>query len=381
MFVGIGRNTRKYELNEEKEDDRIKITKCKSITKPLKESKKHLANLKNILQYSNATLIRCKDTDGYGCNFCMNKYQLPGDLKKHILQDHNEFEEVKLSSFFQYALKIDITELTCKICAMVFDNLEEFTNHLQHDHDKIIHTDIRNQMVPFKFDSEDLRCAICATEFTNFKVLQEHMHVHFRNFVCDICSSGFVTKRLLNIHKRMHGIEKYECDLCDKTFSCDQRKKDHERRIHLGLNKKHKCPFCRERFGDYWARMNHLVEEHGAPPIVLKCQACDRSFQNQRALSRHTKKDHLLERKHKCTECEMRFFSTSSLKRHMTKHTGLRKYKCDVCLKSYGQKTTLRQHMRIHADDRRFACTQCGMAFVQKCTWRSHMRSQHGEEV
>lgn len=355
--------------------------KPKPLKKPTEESRKHLANVKNILQYSNASLFRDKDRDGYKCNFCMKRFQLPKNLKTHFLQEHNDFETIKLPKIFQYMLKIDITELGCKICGKSFDKLDDFTEHLQQEHKKTIHTDIKNQIIPFKFDSDVLRCAVCATEFINYKILLEHMHVHFKNFVCDICNAGFVTKKLLNRHKRLHKTASFKCNSCEKIFNCDQKRKDHEKRIHLGLKKKHKCHFCQEKFDDYWNKMNHLVKEHGAPPIILKCQACDRTFQNQRALSRHTKKDHLLEKKHKCPECDMTFFTTTCLQRHMPKHTGQRQFRCDVCFKAYGRKNTLKEHMRIHADDRRFACTHCGMAFVQKCSWRSHMQSKHGEEA
>ncbi|XP_031766341.2 zinc finger protein 808-like [Galleria mellonella] len=228
-----------------------------------------------------------------------------------------------------------------------------------------IHTDVNSQIIPFSFNSETLRCAVCTTEFSNFKILQEHMHVHFRNFICDVCNAGFVTKRLLVSHKRRHIAGIHKCSHCEKIFSCDQKRRDHEQRIHLGLKKKNKCKYCEEKFADYWTKVDHMVKEHGQPQIILKCQACERTFRNKRALTRHVKKDHLLERKHACNICDMKFFLKHRLVDHMIVHTGVKKVQCHVCNGWYASKKSLRQHLRSHANDRRFSCTVCGQAFVQ----------------
>lgn len=285
------------------------------------------------------------------------------------------------AKLLEHVIKLDITYLNCALCDKDIYKLDDFIVHLKNEHKKQMHLDVKNHIVPFRFDTPELKCAVCTTEFGTFKLLQEHMNSHYGNYMCEICGAGFVTDRLRVCHVKRHGSGEFKCDQCDKTFNSKLKRRDHQKRTHLGLSARNKCKFCSERFVDYWKKINHMVKEHGVPPVVLKCTACELTFNNQRSLSRHTKKDHLLERRHKCSECDMRFFGKSSLQKHMAKHTGLRQFKCDVCLKAYARKNTLREHMRIHANDRRFACTHCGQAFVQKCSWRSHMRSKHGEEV
>ncbi|CAK1554352.1 unnamed protein product [Leptosia nina] len=346
------------------------------------EAKKNQANLRHILLNSNANPIRTKDSLGYVCGFCPEQFLEPTDLKKHFLNEHKDERFIKFMStrLFEHVVKLDITYLNCALCKRDLSNLDELLSHLKQQHAKDVHTDIKCPILPFKFDSTELRCAVCSTEYTNFKLLQEHMNSHFGKFTCDVCGHRFMTEKLLLSHERRHKTGEYKCDQCEKVFINSGRLREHKNRAHFGMAKRNKCQICLEKFMDYWKKVDHMVQAHGAQPVVLNCQACNRVFHNQRALSRHTKKDHLMERRHKCEECDMTFFSTSCLKRHMTKHTGSRDYQCDICFKAYGRKTTLREHMRIHADDRRFACGHCGQAFVQKCSWRSHMRSKHGEE-
>ncbi|XP_014361210.1 protein suppressor of hairy wing isoform X6 [Papilio machaon] len=288
-----------------KREQHKKISKAKKksetvkscITKPIREFKKHQENLRSILKYSNASMIRGKNSDGYSCNFCPKRFPQPRKLKSHFLEDHNDVLNIKLPKLTDCLLKVDITGLKCHLCDRIFVKLDQFTTHLS-DHGITIYTDVKNEIIPFKFDTELLKCALCDANFTTFKILQEHMHVHFSNYFCDVCSAGFITKRRLIGHKRRHGIGSFKCGYCEKIFICDSKRRDHEQRIHLGLNKRNKCKFCDDKFADYWTKVDHMVKKHNQPRMVLKCQACERTFENKRTLTRHIKKDHLMERKH-----------------------------------------------------------------------------------
>lgn len=349
----------------------------------LTETVKNQHNLAVILLNSNANPIRCKDSLGYGCAFCTKQFLQPTTLKKHFLDEHNNDRFIKFMSrrVFENVVKLDITYLCCALCDTEFSQLNDFIKHLKTTHKKEVYEDVKSEILPFKFDAPELKCAICSTEYSSFKILQTHMNQHFANYVCNICAGGFVTERLLQNHINRHGNGEHKCSQCDKTFPTLNKKQGHIQRVHLGLNKRNKCNYCDERFVDYWQKVKHMVKIHGEPPVVLKCQACERTFNNQRVLSRHYKKYHLLERRHPCLECDMKFFHRSDLIKHTTKHTGLRQYSCDICKKSYGRKNTLREHMRIHNDDRRHKCEYCGQGFVQKCNWRGHMKSKHGINV
>ncbi|XP_041968473.1 zinc finger protein 808-like isoform X2 [Aricia agestis] len=368
-----------------KERDALKESRIKLKTlRPSGELHKHYNNIKQLLTCTNATPIRQCGDFGYACCYCESQFHQPADLKKHTLDSHDDPIEnasfTKRPDLCGLLIKLDITALQCKLCDADLDNLEDLFSHLKIVHDRPIHTDVKNQIVPFKFEGEKLKCFICHNEFNRFKILLSHMSVHYRNFVCGMCDAGYVNRRQFKTHIKNHDTGSYKCDECDKVFDTLTKKKSHAKLVHDKKNKVYKCSYCHEMLCNYRQKVTHMKRVHGIY-TKFKCNACDQIFWSQHSLSIHTQRDHLMERRHKCTECDSTFFASTDLKEHMVKHTGERTYQCAVCLKSYGRKWTLREHMRIHANDRRFKCEHCGQAFVQKCSWRGHMRSQHGEDV
>ncbi|XP_039761993.1 zinc finger protein 91-like isoform X1 [Pararge aegeria] len=346
----------------------------------LSETKKNQHNLRTILLYSNSNLIKNKTVLGYCCQFCPEYFPEPKLLKEHFLREHRLKELVRgiTRNLFDFAVKLDITDLKCTVCNKNLDTLRDFFDHIKAAHDIGVYRKLKSAIVSFKFDTEKLTCIECFKEFPNFKRLLQHMNVHFSNFICPICGKAFLTANLNKHHVRRHKTEEFTCKYCDKVYGNQEKLTNHQRRVHLGFYKRNKCGVCDERFEDYAHKVNHMVEAHGAPVVLLKCHLCDMSYTDQRRLTTHIKKDHNLERKYECDQCDLDFYSSSTLKRHMVKHTGARIYKCDVCLKSYGTQNILREHKRSHADDRRFKCDQCDKAFVQNSTLKNHKRAMHG---
>ncbi|XP_069363876.1 gastrula zinc finger protein XlCGF26.1-like [Maniola hyperantus] len=347
------------------------------------EKTKHYTNFEAVLAHSNATPIRSHDGFAYTCCFCTDQYTNPAELKKHTLMTHDNSDErrdfMKKQCTYDYLLKLDITELKCKICDQSIDTLELLFDHFQNEHKKKICRDIKNQIFPFKFDGEDHKCVMCLLVFSKFKVLLEHMHTHYRNFVCEVCDYGCNNMRRMYNHKQLHKTGSFECGKCNKVFETHQRMSTHMNAVHKYKNKPNKCGICNERFNSGPMKDKHMVTLHGMSPVIRKCSACDKTFTSQNLLRTHTKKFHLMERRFQCTECDMTFFAKTTLQYHMLKHTGKKDFQCDVCLKWFTRKYALTEHMRIHMNDRRFTCLQCGRGFVQKCSWRSHMRTVHGE--
>ncbi|XP_045781730.1 zinc finger protein 37-like isoform X1 [Maniola jurtina] len=347
------------------------------------EKDKHYNNFEVVLAHSTATPIRSHDGFNYTCCFCKDHYENPADLKAHTLMTHNSSRErrgyMKKQTSSGYALKLDITQLKCKECDQSIDTLEGLFDHLQNEHKKLIYTDVKNQIIPFKFGDEELHCAMCPLVYNKFKMLLEHMHTHYRNYVCEVCDFGCINRRAMLSHKESHKTGSFECGKCNKVFETHQRRRTHLNAVHKFKNMPNKCGVCNERFKSSPMKDQHMITVHGMSPVIRKCLACEKTFTSQNALRIHTKKYHLLERNHKCTECEMSFFTGEQLKFHMLKHTGRKDFQCDVCLKWFTRKRVLSEHMRIHNNDRRFTCLQCGRGFVQKCSWRGHMRSVHGE--
>lgn len=272
----------------------------------------------------------------------------------------------------------DITDLKCELCHLAIPNINELKSHLTKVHKKKMYPDHNDRVIPFKLNPNNVyECQICGFNFETFGSIERHMNVHFRNYVCKDCGTGFVTKYRLKVHvKSMHAGGSFPCEICKKVFTTQQKHKNHVDTVHKNV-KRFKCTKCPERFSEYFKRQKHMVEQHGVAPLQYKCNVCEKSFDRRYTLSRHMKRDHLEERDFQCHLCSYKCFTNNELRVHMIKHNGERIYECSVCKKSYARKKTLKEHMRIHNNDRRFVCAVCGQAFVQKCSLKGHLKTHH----
>ncbi|XP_048003777.1 zinc finger protein 260-like isoform X3 [Leguminivora glycinivorella] len=346
-----------------------------------KEMRQHKENLSTILRCSDATLIRNHSNLGYTCYFCNTSYREASSLKKHTKDNHSykdqPFIKGNNSNFF---VKLDITDLHCKLCGQSIDQLEQLSEHLIKVHNEPFHKLTKSVIIPFKFEKEELKCAVCSQEFNNFHSLLDHMRKHYRNFICDVCDEGYLSYHSLKTHRLGHNVGEYTCKECNKLFSSTLKLKNHTRVVHLGI-KRNKCGYCGEKFAELNWKLDHLEKVHGVKKPEYECTVCNKKFSCAKTLNSHKRGFHLLEKNQTCPDCGMKFFRKHTLKHHMTTHTGLRAFECVVCSKAFSRRSSLREHMRIHDNDRRFKCEHCNMAFVQKCSWKAHMRSKHGEDI
>ncbi|XP_022819257.1 zinc finger protein 37-like isoform X1 [Spodoptera litura] len=363
-------------------NDKFKKGTKESVKQEVNEMNKHKDNLKTILHNSNATVIKGYTGHGFYCNYCKEHRRLPSDLKKHNLEAHSLVEDViKVKYVSDLFIRLDITNLKCSICNLNLDKLEDFTAHLSKIHGKKFHTDIKNYFIPFVLDTDMMQCMICKKDFKHFKLLSEHMCEHYRNFECSLCDRAFINKQCMQTHIYRHRKGVFKCSHCPKVFDSRPKKSVHERVVHALSSKTRKCSFCSERFGTTDLVQAHEVKKHGVKPLVFSCQACNKSYNSQSSLLTHRKRYHLMLRPHKCSYCEMAFFSKIELRSHTVTHTKTRDFQCDMCSKSFGTKCSLSQHVRGHLDDRRFKCDRCERSFVHRTAWKGHMRTIHSTIV
>lgn len=340
------------------------------------ELDKHRHNIRSILQFSNATPIRSHYVgNGYACCFCKQFFPKAADLKTHTIQDHDKKQKNKFMAkvfLSAFAVKLDITELHCNICKAELSTLEDLIAHLIETHNKTLNTDIRCQTICFKLDNEELKCMFCQIECTSFKGLLEHMNQHYRNFVCDICDAGFVAQRMLWIHADGHKQGEFICEICNKVFDKARSLKYHTRMTHR-VSHRHKCYQCGEKFSTIKSKKEHMAEVHGAQFAKLPCLACDRTFRDKNALRVHTKRDHLMERRFKCPDCDKSFYTNGMLQNHLVIHSGVREFKCELCGRDFARKKTLQTHMRTHRDDAKFVCQVCQKVFYSRGNLETHV--------
>lgn len=340
---------------------------------------KHRQNIHSVLAYSNATPIRGYWGVGYACVFCPQQYADASNLKKHTLTQHIT-ENYKVKHLRTHLVKLDITGLKCEVCNTKFDKLETFMLHLKAIHDKPMHFDIKNHIVPYKFENNVLQCVKCWKQFNNFKNISEHMNnEHFRNFECDKCTRGFVNKSTLITHGSRHRTGEFACLYCKKIFNTRLRKTEHERIIHFHNSKTRKCGYCSEKFVDVSQKIKHEVVIHKMKQPEFQCYSCDRKFASQRILQGHIKKVHLMHRPYKCSVigCDKAYFVNAELTAHLPTHGDIKPFACALCPKSYKSKKALSAHMHIHDEKRDYECGMCNKRFVVKENLELHLEKVH----
>lgn len=356
-----------------------KKTSSKAIDERPLSKQRHRNNLIALLKYSNCTPFSSKTLSGYGCLFCKETFMDPKFLRVHTEIHKTDLVFKYNKDFNNLAFKVDITDLICKICTESVKDIKDLKHHLIAKHKKSLSMEIKDFILEFKLTSDNIyNCAMCSATFETFKMLQQHMNNHYRNYVCDACGMGFINYTKLKTHQTCHETGEHTCQFCDKVFATKTKKAYHEKFTHTRVRYNTSCPHCAESFQSYYKRNQHMIQVHNTSAASYKCNICDRMFLLKSQLTNHTKKIHLMERNHVCSECGQGFYQKQYLKEHMIKHNGERIHKCDVCNKAYARKKTLREHMRIHNNDRRHKCEVCSMAFVQKCSLKSHLLSNHG---
>ena len=111
---------------------------------------------------------------------------------------------------------------------------------------------------------------------------------------CDVCPKTFARRSHLLRHNQAYGGVKYNCPLCNKSFSQNTSLKANSR------EKPHKCTHC------------------------------DYSCSDPSSLKTHVKK-HIEEKLYNCNQCEYETAHSNSLKMHKRKHTGEKLRHCNQC--------------------------------------------------
>ncbi|XP_013163599.1 PREDICTED: zinc finger protein 675 isoform X4 [Papilio xuthus] len=313
------------------------------------------------------------------CFYCDQQFLDPDTLREHnnlehstpsLAQIEHEMSKQKKHEF----VKVELTNVSCKICNHILHDIPSLKYHLMDRHDMYINSN--DGILPFKISKDNFVCILCSTKFETFKSLNHHMNVHFQNYICEQCGSGFITPDRLRAHSVIHVNGSFPCEECHKVFRSNTARTEHIANIHKKC-KRHRCPECHEGFRNYFQRNKHISSVHGMTLKEFKCDLCPRVFNLSGKLRVHFRTVHLKMKRYTCEVCDWKFYSKSELKFHMIKHGGERKYQCNVCKKAYARKYTLTEHMRIHDNDRRYACGECGRSFVQNCSLKHHIKVHH----
>ncbi|XP_063391146.1 zinc finger protein 600-like [Cydia fagiglandana] len=189
------------------------------------------------------------------------------------------------------AIKVEITNLHCKLCSYKNQDLDELIKHLIDSHDVDYDLNIPNCFLPFRLAGKP-KCGICNLEFDLFEYLRRHADKEHLNkcFICEICGKSFLYEKYCSAHVRDFHKDGYECNYCDLVFSSNHKKILHERSAHEG--KVYKCSMCDETLKSLYLKNVHLSEVHKVEERRIKCPHCPKVYPQINTMQQHVRRVH-----------------------------------------------------------------------------------------
>ncbi|KAJ0170003.1 hypothetical protein K1T71_014609 [Dendrolimus kikuchii] len=340
----------------------------------------------------------------FGCLYCEKKFWFYPELKKHVESAHGDITEdeiIKSVPVPQNLVKVDISDIKCKLCmnscfrgrtskenttilsdrerSINFETIESFVDHLVKFHKRVYMHISRvtpsHGLLGLHMGTDEIKCHICQKTFRIFTQLSSHMNEHYSSFICQICGKRLLSKVRLDNHMNKHNTEIFKCELCGKVFGQRSTKLQHLRRVHG--DQKYECFICHEIFAKYNQRLKHLEEKHDIKNPVYKCDYCLKQLPSASSFNKHIKRNHHIKNDYICDVCGKSFTSKYSIADHLTIHTGVKNYQCKYCDKRFRARSTLKLHVQGHLNIKPFACTLCKAAFIQKHCLKNHIRVHH----
>jgi len=148
----------------------------------------------------------------------------------------------------------------------------------------------------------------------------------------------------LQRHKRrVHSNRRpYDCRYCGKLFKSSHDLKRHVR-IHKGI-KPYSCRHCSDCFARFEQLKGHLLKSHNEGTWIT------------------------------CHICQKKFTESAILKKHVSRHEGVKPYVCSECQKCFCTGYELRNHQLFHSEIKHFCCGSCGKYFRHKQTVVRHFK-------
>ncbi|XP_070609672.1 myoneurin isoform X2 [Erythrolamprus reginae] len=138
------------------------------------------------------------------------------------------------------------------------------------------------------------------------------------------------------------------------------------------------CNTCGKVFSESSSLRRHMRIHKGVKPYV--CQLCSKAFTQCNQLKTHVR-THTGEKPYKCDLCDKGFVQKCQLVFHSRMHHGEEKpYKCDACNLQFATSSNLKIHARKHSGEKPYVCDRCGQRFAQASTLTYHVRRHTGEK-
>lgn len=255
------------------------------------------------------------------CVYCGDLHDDPEEFRRHMQREHKTFRThmafVRLPK--TEFVKVDLTNLECRLCSQGYENLDLAASHLREVHKKNIALDAQLGVMTYALKKDDWSCVVCSKSLPSLLHLNKHTITHFLSYVCDICGKSYVASTGLLHHVRTKHENEYKayCRRCQKAFPSMDAKASHQRTEKRCMP--HCCLECPDRFPTWELKQRHMVELHGVSKKSYQCSNCDYACSDRRSFYDHFKMCHSQDCL-VCVHCGLKFASTSRLNRHLGTH-------------------------------------------------------------
>ncbi|XP_072014045.1 uncharacterized protein [Amphiura filiformis] len=258
----------------------------------------------------------------------------------------------------------------------------------------------------------------CKFAFNERHVFQSHVEVHkgLKRHCCKVCGAGYLTKRDLSVHERVHskGSKQFICRYCKEPFATSFKVKRHERENHDHQDTL-ECDECALTFSSEYLVKRHKEFHKTELKTDFVCNKCRQCFTDQSTLDQHAElntcnapddidweevtkfvnprlvvlmdKPRIRSKPFRCKQCPTKEFNVASLfLNHMKyKHPKIdcpvtHAYTCDQCDVKFKWYNTVVNHNLTHSLYRPYICDHdgCNKGFKNPQQLRSHKVTHRG---
>ncbi|XP_044752078.1 zinc finger protein 287-like [Coccinella septempunctata] len=140
----------------------------------------------------------------------------------------------------------------------------------------------------------------------------------------------------------------------------------------------HKCTRCNIIFFSKQELKSHNTTKHAEDKPYI-CEVCGKVYRHKSALTIHVGMHNGIS-PFKCLHCDKTFTQKGAMMRHNKIHTGEKPYQCEECGKCFTHHTSFTIHKISHTGEKSYKCNVCGLMLMSTSHLKRHMRVHTGEK-
>ena len=230
---------------------------------------------------------------------------------------------------------------------------------------------------------EDVNISIDKNSEADYLSLDSYGEINpeTKTIACNLCDktySGNVKKKNFRSHVDSCHMEKYiSCRFCKKEFFSIVTFRRHYQ-VHLS-KEKFNCEICGTKAGSKTGLSHHMATVHFNRKN-FKCELCDTSFKQKLTLITHIQSMHE-DKNFPCEYCSHISVSQKSLNYHRKlKHENVKSFKCKDCDYVCSRSDYLLRHSKSIHQDLRYPCNHCEYQATRKQYLESHIKKIHNKD-